>query len=97
MASFALGQKIRITATFKDENGAEADPSAVYCQIKDEAGTVTSYQYTVDPEVVKDNTGIYHLDVDLDAVGWWYWRWYSTGNYQAANEGRIRCQESEFD
>lgn len=94
---FTPGQLIRITATFRDNAGQAADPSAVFVKVRNPAGSITSYQYGADPEVQKSATGIYYVNVDLDAPGWWAWRWYSTGNYQAALEGRIRVKQSEFD
>lgn len=97
MAAYSLGQLVRITATFTDENGDAADPGAVFCQIKTPAGVTTSYEYGVDGEVVKDSTGVFHLDLDCDAVGWWSWRWYSTTSVQAADEDRLQVSESEFD
>lgn len=95
--SVALGQEARITATFTDSAGAAADPTNVFCQIKEPDGTITSYQYGVDGEVIKSDTGIYYLDLDCDTAGWWAWRWYSTVSVQAALEGRILVNESEFD
>jgi hypothetical protein len=95
--SFALGQVARITATFTNSDGDAADPANVFCQIKNPAGTITSYQHGVDGEVVKSATGIYYLEQDCDTAGWWAWRWYSTVTVQAAIEGRILVQESEFD
>lgn len=97
MAAFALGQLVKITASFTDEDGNAADPGSVFCEIKTPAGVVTSYEYNSDPEVVKDSTGIYHLKLDCDVVGFWRWRWYSTGLVQAANEGTLHVKASEFD
>lgn len=95
--AFALGQLVRISASFTDEDDAAADPGKVFCEIKTPAGVTTSYEYDSDVEVVKDATGEYHLDLDCAAVGFWRWRWYSTGLIQAADEGRFRVSASEFD
>lgn len=94
---FSLGQLTRITGTFTDADGDAIDPTAVFVVIKEPDDTETEYQYSVDPEVVKETTGIYHLDQDCNAAGWWAWRVYSTGTGQAAEEGRFQVAESEFD
>ena len=53
-------------------------------QYKDPSGNTTSLTYGVDAALVKDSTGVYHVDVDADEVGWWHYRVYSTGTGQAA-------------
>jgi hypothetical protein len=44
----------------------------------------TTLEYGVDPGLVKDSTGKYHVDVDLTEPGVWKYRWRSTGVCQAA-------------
>lgn len=97
MADWYYGQKVANTTTFKDAAGTPVDPDAVFFQFKDPSGVPVEYEYSQDEELVKDSVGVYHVYLDLDVTGWWYWRWYSTGNYQTASEGRFRVAESEFD
>ena len=89
MANYYDDQAVKLQATFTDEDGAALDPTAVYCIVKDPSGNIASYQYGVDAELVKSDTGIYYVVVDADEVGVWFYRWYSTGTGQAAGEGRF--------
>lgn len=46
--------------------------------------------------VVKDSTGVYHFDLNLTAPGTWMFRWLTTGQNQAAEEGGIFVKQSIF-
>ena len=84
--TYDLGDLVRITGTFKDEDGAVLDPTTVYFEYKTPAGVVTTLTYGIDGSVIRDSTGVYHCDLDANASGEWYCRWYSTGTGQAAEE-----------
>jgi hypothetical protein len=64
---------------------------------KDPSGNVTTLTYGVDAAVVKDGTGIYHVDVDVDEEGRWFYRCEGSGTtQQAVCEGEFLAQDSEF-
>ena len=46
--------------------------------------------------LVKDSTGVYHLDVSASAVGQWYYRWEGTGAVEQADEGTFVVEASAF-
>jgi len=94
---YQVGDLVRCTGTFTDADGNAQDPDAVLCQVLDPSKTLAEYEYGTDPELVKDSTGVYHVDVDVDAAGWWKYRFYATGTGQAADEERFRAEDSEFD
>lgn len=96
MANYDKGDLVRITGTFTDSAGDATDPAAVYFKFTTPAGATTSYQYGVDAEIVKSSTGIYYVDVDANASGTWYYRYYSTGTGQAAEEGAFTIDRSNF-
>ena len=87
--SYDQGDLVRVSSTFTDENGSPADPAAVFCEVRDPSENVSTYEYGQDAALVRDDTGDYHLDIDADEAGWWHYRWYSTGNGQAAEEDRF--------
>lgn len=95
---YALGTNVICSSVFTDEDGADQDPSVVNFSFyhEDEAAP-TVYVYGTDNELVKDSVGHYHVNVDGNAVGWWYYRFYSTGTGQAAEEHKFRIRESNFD
>lgn len=95
--SYDYGDLIRCTGTFTDSDGNAQDPAVVKFTFIDPGGTSTTYIYSTDPELVKDSTGVYHVDVDADEVGQFHYRFYSTGAGQAADEGWFRVEDSEFD
>lgn len=60
---------IEISTTFKNSAGAVADPTTVTGAFEDGSGTVTTYFYGTDVELVKDSTGVYHYNISLAANG----------------------------
>lgn len=85
-----LGDVVRVRATFTI-NEILTDPSAVFVKIKPPSGTVTTYEYGVD-DVIRESAGIYYFDIDANEVGWWWYRWLSTGTGQAAAERKFQVR-----
>ena len=98
MESKNLGGAVRITWTFTDADGAQADPSAIFAVVKAPHLAAESYEYGSDPELVKDGTGIYHLDLTLSACGVWAARAYGTGALVAGSaDTLINVRETRTD
>jgi uncharacterized protein YfaS (alpha-2-macroglobulin family) len=95
MANYDYGDLVNLTANFQT-GGVDVDPTAVYCQVMNPAGSVVTYAYGTDEELVKDNAGDYHLEVNANQAGRWRYRWYSTGTGQAADEGSFYVANSRF-
>ncbi len=83
---FDKGDLVRATGTFTDLAQAAQDPTTVKVSVRTPARVVTTYVYGVDAAVVKDATGVYHIDIDANQVGTWHVRWFAVGTGQAANE-----------
>lgn len=96
MSTYPKGNLIRISVSFTDTGGADVDPDAVVVQVRSPLGVVTTATHGVDAAVKKDSTGHYHLDVDAAVPGPWRYRWYATGNGQAAMEDEFVVSESAF-
>lgn len=93
---YERGELIRVTASFTlRSSGAALDPTTVKLSVRVPDGTVTTYVYGTDAALIKDSTGHYHYDLSLASVGRYYYRWWSTGNGQAADEKSIRVKESK--
>lgn len=86
MADYETGDLVRCSAVWTDADGNYLDPTVVKFRFKSPDGTTTTYTHGVDAELVRDDTGRYHVDVDVDAAGVWWYRFYSTGTGQAAGE-----------
>lgn len=87
---YEVGDLVRTSVQFKDAAGSLLDPDNVYLKVQNAAGTETSVTPT------HDSTGKYHYDISATAPGRWYYRWYSTGVGQAADEGSFVVKESKF-
>ena len=96
MNQYSKGDLVRCSASFADSAGTATNPSAVIFQVRNPAGTTTSYTYGTDAEVVRPSTGSYYVDVNANLVGTWHYRFYSTGTGQAADEASFRVKDSYF-
>lgn len=95
-ATFQVGDKPRITGEFRTSNDILVDPAQVYAKVKDPSGVITSYHYGVDAALIKSAVGIYYIDIDADESGTWYYRFYSTGTAQAADEESFEVAATQF-
>ena len=84
--TYDVGDLVRCSGAFTDADGNAQDPATVLVDVRAPSGTTTTYTYGVDAEVVKDDTGAYHIDVDVNAAGPWWYRFYATGSGQSADE-----------
>jgi len=91
---YKQGQKVRASCTFAVDDVA-TDPTTVTAKVMDPSGNVTTYVYGTDAELVRDGTGIYHLDVVTDEEGEWRFRFEGTGTCTAVEESSFGVY-SEF-
>ena len=94
--SYDYGDLVRTSAVFTDIFGVLQDPDQVLIQVRAPDKTIIEYEYLVDVTVVRDSAGNYHFDVDCNAAGIWWYRWYSTGEGQAADEDYFKVRPSQF-
>lgn len=99
--SYHVGDAVRISTSTVFTNAAAAafDPDAVRGKFKDPSGNVTTYVYGTDAQLVRDGTGEYHFDIDVDEAGTWYYRIegeQTNGDYRGADEGTFEVEETEF-
>jgi hypothetical protein len=93
---FEKGDLVRVTGTFTTPAGVATDPTAVLFSYQNPAGTTTTLTYGVDAALVKSSTGVYYVDVNASTEGVWYYRFYSTGTGQTADEGTFTVKVSNF-
>lgn len=94
--NYQVGDLVRVTGTFTDINGNLIDPTSVLFSFKTPAGSITTYVYLTDAQLVKDSTGVYHVDVNANTIGTWPYRFYSTGVGQTAGEASFQVPFSNF-
>ena len=88
--TYDKGDRARLKATFSDDAGALADPTAVVLRIKDPTGAVTT------PAPTRDSLGVYSYALSLNAEGEWHYRFEGTGAVEAAGERVLRVRDSIF-
>jgi hypothetical protein len=91
---YDVGDAVRTRVTFKVD-GTPTDPDTVTFKFMDSESTVTTY-VLADPQVVKESTGIYHVDIPVDLSGTWHYRWAGTGAARGALERSFQVRESKF-
>ncbi len=94
--TYDVGDLVRCSVVFEDAVGTNIDPDAVTVKVKAPDGTTATYTYGVDAVVVREATGVFHIDVPATAAGEWWFRWASSGTGQAAGEREFLVKVSEF-
>ena len=79
--SYAPGNIIRLTATFRDSAGAAVDPTAVEFRVVAPGGALSTMSGT------KSSTGEWYADVTASTPGKWAFRAVGSGAVVAAAEG----------
>lgn len=86
---YQIGDSVTLDALFKNLAGVATDPGTVTFRITKPNGTVVTYVYGTDIQLVKDGTGDYHVDIACDQAGQWFYRWTGTGAVAAAEDGEF--------
>jgi hypothetical protein len=93
---YILGEAVRVASEFTNSAEVVADPDAVFFKYRDPEGLITTLEYPDDAELVRDEIGNYHVDIELTIPGTWLWRSYATGTGRTATEGSFTVAPSEF-
>jgi hypothetical protein len=94
---YDVGDLVTVSAPFADSVGVGVDPTTVICQYLKPGGTANiTLTYGVDATVIRDSAGNYHVDIDADTSGSWYYGWHSRGTGQAAAEGWFVVREKNL-
>lgn len=80
---------LRTDPPFQNESNAAADPDTVKLVVKRRGSPAKTYEYNVDAEIVKDDTGEYHAEIVVEKPGKHYFRWIGEGGIQAVEEGEF--------
>lgn len=100
MSYYDSGATVRLKLTMTDSSGTAVDPGALTFKVRQPDGTVTSYVYGTDAQLVKSSTGIYYVDwpipKTLAAEGVWSYRFEATGANAGAVESQFTVRNSAF-
>lgn len=92
-SGYILGTTLTLYTRFK-VGGVYTDPTTVKFTAKSPHGTLTTYVYPTDTEIVKESTGKYKIDFQPDKVGTWHYRFEGTGTAKGVSEGCIQIVKS---
>ena len=96
---YIVGEQIKIACEFRVGDvltGILTDPTTIRFRFLPPVGGVVTYTYLLDPQVVRDAAGIYHVDLVLAAEGRWYLRFESDGDVVGADEYFVKVVPSPF-
>lgn len=89
---YQKGDLARISGVFTNTLGTAIDPTGLTLKYTPPSGTTVSLVYDTDPEVVRDSLGNYHVDLDVNEAGRWFYRWEATGTGQAVEHGEFMVE-----
>jgi hypothetical protein len=96
--SYDAGDLVRVSVVWTDADSAAVDPDVVRFKFRPPNGTLTTYLYLTDAELVKDSVGNYHVDVSVtNQPGTWNYRFEgetSGGVAQGADEHEFKAIKS---
>jgi hypothetical protein len=76
MFKTTAGETVKFSTVISDMNSAVADPvGGVTFMIHSPSGTVSTYIYGTDVEIIKASTGKYSINLDVAEVGTYTYRW----------------------
>lgn len=97
--AYPKGQVVTIAAEFKDTAGVATDPTTITARFLEPTtptATETVLVFGVDAALVRDDVGLYHVDIVAGTVGEWPYRFEGTGAVQAVDEHVFKVLASRF-
>lgn len=95
MATYDIGDIVRVSASFKSLSGSLIDPTSACLVYKAPSGSSSTLVYGTDGALVRDETGIYHVDITATSAGRWDVRWSSSGTGQASEEAYFNVRNRQ--
>lgn len=96
MGLINIGDVIRIKANVINSANVAVDPNTVIFKILEPTNTTTTYTFGVNAQLVKDNTGNYHVDWHVDVSGIHIYNFRGNGAANAAEEASFTSVPSKF-
>lgn len=93
---FYKGQTVKLTGRFFNNKEQPVDPTTVLFKLRSPSGVITSYVHGTDAELFQDLVGVYHVDVDVNESGTWFYRFYTTDAVKGAAETEFVVRRSQF-
>lgn len=84
--TYAVGQAVTLSATFKTNVGVATDPTTIALKVRTPDGLTTAYTYAA-AQLTRDSAGAYHLDYTTALPGAHVYRFEGAGAVAAVAEG----------
>lgn len=81
-----IGDLVELIGTYSDINNILHDPTGVFIEVEEPDATYIKKTFGVDPEVIRDSLGTYHMNFSPIQEGRHGYRWSATGIGQSAEE-----------
>ena len=79
MQAYNVNEVAVLPCKCKDVGGAYVDPIVLVFNLTKPDGTFITYTYGTDLELIKDSVGNYHVDLTMDSVGFFRYKYVPTG------------------
>lgn len=84
VTSVQKGNVVRLSATFKDVNSTNTDPTTIAIKIGTQDGTTTTVTYPTG--IQRTGAGVYYYDYTASIAGWISYCWVGTGTLVATGQ-----------
>lgn len=90
-------QTIRIYARIRDINGVLTNPQSIQFELQKPNETdYTTYTGMTTPTVKNESTGIYYIDLDIEAQGRYKYSWFTYGNVTSSFKSFFEAEDSRY-
>lgn len=96
MNIYDIGDQVRISCVFTDDEGVAADPTVVTLTYVGPIGSEIELTYDGENALTRDEAGSYYVDIVPQTAGAWRYRWAGSGAVTAATEGQFEVRRSYF-
>lgn len=96
MNIYDIGDQVRLSVAFSDDEGAAVDPTVVTLTYAGPGGSEIELTYDGENALTRDGPGSYYVDIVPQTAGTWRYRWAGSGAVTAATEGQFEVRRSFF-
>jgi hypothetical protein len=90
---YEYGSSPVLTDTVRNAAGTIVDPATLRFRFKNPAGTITTYIYGTDAQLVRSATGVYYVQLLCESAGFWSWEYKAT-TPDCVLQGRFKIKDS---
>ena len=90
-------QAVRLKARIRDVNGALIDAQSIEFELKKPNETeYTAYTIISNPRIIKSETGVYYIDIEIDRPGRYEYSWFTYGNPYTSVKSFFQVEDARY-